>query len=77
MNSLKYKDELYEKRYISNLKDMVHSSAELYDSKAAFLVKDTPGGQYRPISYRQVSNDIDGLGTALIELGLKGKNIAI
>lgn len=77
MNSLKYREELYENRYISDLKDMINTSAELYDTRSAFLVKDTPGGEYRPIAYRQLKSDIDGLGTALMELGLTGKNIAI
>lgn len=77
MNSIKYKEELYEHREISDLKDMVDSSADLYESKSAFLVKDTPGGAYRPISFRQFKNDIDGLGTALIDMDLAGKNIAI
>lgn len=77
MNSRKYKDVLYRMRYINDLRDMVCSSAEIFCDEPAFLVKDVPGGEYRPISYIQFRDDIDALGTKLIDLGLKDKKIAI
>lgn len=77
MNSRKYKDVLYRMRYINDLRDMVCSSAEMYGDDSAFLVKDVPGGEYRPISYIQFRDDIDALGTKLTELGLKDKKTAI
>ena len=77
MNSRKYKDVLYRMRYINDLRDMVCSSAEMYGDDPAFLVKDVPGGEYRPISYIQFRDDIDALGTKLMELGLKDKKTAI
>lgn len=77
MNSRKYKDVLYRMRYINDLRDMVCSSAEMYGDDPAFLVKDVPGGEYRPISYIQFRDDIDALGTKLTELGLKDKKTAI
>ena len=48
MNSKKYKNVLYKTRYINDLRDMIYSSAEIFGSKPAFLVKDVPGGKYRP-----------------------------
>lgn len=77
MNSRKYKDVLYRMRYINDLRDMVCSSAEMYGDDPAFLVKDVPGGEYRPISYIQFRDDINALGTKLTELGLKDKKTAI
>lgn len=77
MNSRKYKDVLYRMRYINDLRDMVCSSAELYGDDAAFLVKDTPGGRYRPVSFIQFKDDIDAFGTALANLGLKDKKVAV
>lgn len=77
MNSKKYKDVLYRMRYINDLRDMVQSSAELYGEDPAFLVKDVPRGDYRPISYVQFKEDIDALGTKLMELGLKDKKVAL
>lgn len=77
MNSKKYKDVLYRMRYINDLRDMVQSSAEMYGEDPAFLVKDVPRGDYRPISYVQFKDDIDALGTKLMELGLKDKKVAL
>lgn len=77
MNSKKYKDVFYQFRYISDLKDMLNTSAELYAKEPAYLVKDVPGGEYRPVLYEQVKRDVDALGTRLLDLGLKGKKIAV
>ncbi len=77
MNSRKYKDVLYSMRYINDLRDMVCSSAELYRDRPAFLVKDVPGGEYKPISYIRFKEDIDALGTKFMAMGLKGKKVAI
>lgn len=77
MNSRKYKDVLYKMRYINDLRDMIYSSAELFGKKPAFLVKDVPGGEYRPISYTQLKDDINAMGTKLTDMGLKGKKIAL
>jgi len=56
---------------------MIKSCDELYGDKEAILVKDKPGGVYEKISYRQLKKDIDALGTALIDAGLKDKKIAV
>lgn len=40
MNSKKYKDVLYEVREITDLRDMIRSSAELFSDEPAFLVKE-------------------------------------
>ncbi|QIB70423.1 AMP-binding protein [Aminipila butyrica] len=77
MNDKKYRDVLYEFREISDLKDMVDSSAELFAEKDAYLVKLVPGGEYTPIKYKKFKADIDGLGTELIHMGLKGKKVAV
>ena len=77
MNSKKYKDVLYRMRYINDLRDMVHSSAELYGEDTAFKVKDKPRGEYRPITFNQLKDDIDYLGTKLVEMGLKDKKVAL
>lgn len=64
-------------RYINDLRDMIYSSAELYGDDPAFLVKDVPRGEYRPITYNQLKADIDCLGTKLVQMGLKDKKVAI
>lgn len=77
MNNRKYKDDLYTYREITDLKDMVNSSAELFSEKDAYLIKTVQGGEYHPIKYKQVKEDIDAIGTAFISMGLKGSKIAV
>lgn len=69
--------KLYEVRPIKDLKDMLNSSAEIYGDKAAFLSKPKGKSQYFPISYKQYKSDVDAMGTAFIDLGLKNKKIAL
>ena len=68
---------LYEVRQIDTLKDMLEKSAELFGNRAAFLVKTEEGGPYKPITYSQFLDDVNALGTALINLGLSNGRIAI
>ena len=77
MNSKKYRDVVYQMRYINDLRDMVQSSAELYGDKTSFLVKDKPRGEYRPVTFNQLKDDIDHFGTKLVAMGLKDKKVAI
>lgn len=77
MNSRKYKDFLYENREITDLKQMLESSAKLYLEKDAYLVKRKKGGAYEPIKYKQVLEDVNAIGTALISLGLKSEKIGL
>lgn len=70
-------ENLYTVRPIKNLKEMLNSSAEIYGKKAAFLVKSNDSPNYGPKSYEQFKADVDALGTALVNLGLKGGKIVI
>lgn len=62
---------------ISNLKQMLSQSVETFGPKPAFYVKHKGSDSYSPITYSQFGKDVDSLGTALIDMGLKGKRIAI
>lgn len=77
MNSSRFKEEEYKHRPIRDLKDMIDTSAVLYADRNAFLVKNAPGGTYVPIKFSRLKTDIDELGTALMDLGLTGKKIAV
>ena len=55
---------------------MRKESAELYKDNTAYLVKNDKK-EYINIMYPQVLDDMNALGTALIDLGLKGKRIAV
>ncbi len=77
MNSAKYKDALYEVRPVRDLKEMVNTTVSLYPDRAAYLVKEVLGGEYRPIYYPQLKEDIDSLGTQFLRMGLKGERVAV
>ena len=74
-NNLKAK--YHEVREIRTLKEMLDSSVRLYSERPAFLVKKEKGGDYKQITYAQVKNDVDALGTKLISMGLKDSKIAV
>ncbi len=63
-------------RPIINLKQMLESSHDLYKDKIAFYTK-FEKGPYTQITYDQFYTEVNALGTALINLGLKDKRIAI
>lgn len=58
-----------------NLKEMLKITGEEYGERPAFKYKDNEG--YKSITHKEFRDDINALGTALIELGLKGKRIAV
>lgn len=77
MNNKKYEGVLYPTRDVSDIKEMLRTSSRLYKNKAAYLVKDIPGTDFRPITFGQLREDVDALGTKFLDMGLKGKKIAI
>lgn len=64
-------------REISDLKDLLNSSAEIFADRPAFWIKKFKGDEYHPIMYRQLKKDVDALGAAMIAMGLKGRHIAV
>lgn len=70
---VKYK----ESRPITDLKQMIESSTELYGDNTVFHQKMEKGGAYEQITYKEMLGMVNGLGTALIEAGMKGKRIAV
>lgn len=68
--------KLYDVRKITDLKDMIQQSVDIYGDLDCFLLK-TASGQLRNVSFRQFQNEINYLGTALHHLGLKGQKIGI
>jgi len=79
-NSKNFKalERMYHKvREITTLKDLLDSSVQLYSERPAFLIKKSKGGEYFPITYKQVGHDVNALGTKLLNMGLKDSKIAI
>ena len=62
---------------IENLKDMLKKSGELYGNSPAYKFKTNEPGKFRIITHAEFRKQVDYLGTALINLGLKEKRIAV
>ena len=77
MNSVKYKESLYEVRDVENLRELIDGSVERFSQRPAFMVKDKTKGKFVSISYKKMQEDIRSLGTSLINLGLRGRKIAV
>ena len=69
-------EPIYQTRKINNLKDMIFQSVNLFGPRNAFLIKGK-NDEYYSKTYTELKYEIDSLGTALINLGLKDKKIAI
>ena len=69
-------ERLYEYTKIKDLKDMLKKSGEKYENKIAYQIKNEDGS-YKKITHKKVRQMIDALGTALINMNLKGKRIAV
>ena len=67
----------YEKRYISDIKDLLYSSEKLYPNNIAFRHRKNSGDPYIDVTFTQLKRDVDSLGTALISLGLKDMPVAV
>ena len=61
---------------ISDLKDMLNKSNEQYGDKVAYQIKNKDGS-FTYYTYKDVYSIVEGLGTSLVNMGLKGKKIAI
>lgn len=74
----KSKRKLYESIKINDFRELVNRYKILYFNKTAFEYKETPHSkEHIKISYAKFADDIEALGTALLDLGLRGKRIAI
>lgn len=69
-------ERLYDYMKIDNLKDMLAKSGKEYANKIAYEIK-IEEGKYQKITHKEVRQMIDALGTALIDMGLKDKRIAV
>ena len=71
------REAIHEFEKFTDLKDMINKTAEKFSDKTAYIFKTKEQGKFKEITYKEFKNDIDALGTTLINLGLKNKRIAI
>ena len=65
------------RRPITDIKQMFKTSVELYGNRTAFHQKFEHNEPYKEISYKEAFNDVNGLGTFLLDEGMKDKRVAI
>lgn len=73
------KKVLYDAKEYRDIREMLKESVQKYGDNIAFIIKEKQKGEvsYKNITYKMLQEDINKLGTALIDLGLQGKRIAI
>jgi len=71
------KKKLHKYEKITNLKDMINKSGVKFADKPAFKYKTDKEGEFGAITYGEFLEQINALGTKLINMGLQGKRIAI
>ncbi len=63
------------KMKFTDLKDMLKQTGEVYGNRPAYIFKDN--GSMKTISHKEFRDEINALGTVLINMGLKDKRIAV
>lgn len=71
------REAIHEFEKFIDLKDMLNKSVEKFGDRPAYVFKTEEVGKFREVTYNDLKNDVDSLGTALINLGLKDKRIAV
>lgn len=71
------REPIHEIEKFTDLKEMLNKTVEKFGSRPAYVFKTEEEGKLKEITYNEFKSDVDGLGTALINLGLKDKRIAV
>lgn len=79
---MKYSKKLYEAIEFENIRDLLYNTVKTYPNNNAFIVKTKNDGkqvEYKNITYKEFGENINYLGTKLIDLGVNriaiiGKN---
>ena len=76
----KLNSEIYEIDEIKNFRELVNRSAEKYANNVAYKFKENLGKPNQKIiekTYKEVRNEVEALGTMLVNMGLENKKIAL
>lgn len=80
MMKKKLNSEIYEIDEIKNFRELVNRSAEKYANNVAYKFKENLGKPNQKIiekTYKEVRNEVEALGTMLLNMGLENKKIAL
>lgn len=70
------KKKYHKTEKVSNFKELLYRSADIYRNRTAFKLKDENSNIYS-VNYEQFKNDVIYLGTSLIEKGFLNKRISV
>ena len=65
------------KMKFTDLKDMLNQTGKVYGDRPAYIFKTEEKGKFRTITHKEFRENINALGTTLIQMGLKDKRIAL
>ena len=68
---------IYKAEKYTDLKDMLKKTGEKFGDKTAYLFKTDVEGKFRKVTHKEFRDEVNSLGTKLIEMGLKDKRIAV
>ena len=68
---------IHEFTRFEDIKDMLKKSGEKFGDRPAYIFKTEEEGKFRQITHKQLRDEVDALGTSLINMGLKDKRIAV
>lgn len=76
MNS---KNKIYDAKQFKDIREIINNSIKKYSENKAFIIKNKNDNKekYTNITYKEFGEQINALGTALINKGLKDKHIAV
>lgn len=68
---------IYEVEKYRDLKDMLKKTGEKYGDRPAYFFRTEIPGKFREITHKEFRDQVNQLGTKLIDIGLKDKRIAV
>lgn len=71
------KQKNFEEKIITDLRHLVVSSAALYGDKPRYIYKDKKSRTEKTFTYNDFLNEMNRFGTAMSQLGLMGKTVAV
>lgn len=77
MNKKKYENKLYDVEYVDTLKEIIDKTVNKYPDRIAYMYKDIHKEEFKKMSFAEFKVAQNAIGTALIDMGLKGSKIAV
>ena len=77
---MKFNNELYEAHEVSNFKELINATTEKYGDNVAYKFKKNLGKEDEYVvekTYKEIKKEIENFSTALLNLGLENKKVAI